>query len=643
MQYYKFPDYSPYGNSSDWARMWSFWDEAICSKGSMLSIQLSSPNPISGFELRLNQITIENGTIGAKSYNVYAGGPGGYTICPRLVSRGCVDYDGSPSALYGGYLIKKGQVKIIQYKNNKPSAFAVLAMDRSRAENSGDWTGSILFYAINATDDPESEQNYINQLDIEFKELGFMPTNTFVDTDTGLMYISYTPAPNSGNLNDKIVILDCSDLNNIQKVSEFNDSLTIKHIKQFTVDTSLSLIFCLTEEQSNTTRFHNKIAVLYHDNQISNAISKRSEYIAATTDSVNYNSIVVKDNYIYTTNINSFDYYVDTDIHRSNVGLHILKTNDNFVTISKVKSVPFGHYWNDIEIPLDKTDIGYKSRHQSMHYSITLHNDIIYVLNVGLKRLQCSNSLDPIYEIEPDQSSMIMYNIFNSENPSPIGSTTLHFDSNKSDMLTQPTFEDYEVVVLQEDNTTGNKYILERAISNAGGAVISKIINIDTSDVSLLQEINFQNDIAYDVDYINEDIIAIANGSVGVEVRYFNQNNNQYDILTTLRPQDQDTNTYDAIEKVIMYGDTTNMSLFCFGKLRIYNYRFDSANFNFVFKESYKLSDFGIANTVLQNRMASYVSSSETLGALNDLLYFYPKVSSTELSFNILPVSTKYE
>jgi len=328
MQYYKFPDYTISDRNKFFmgARfLGQHTDLDICEKGSNQLI-IADTHTLSRLRIRITKLNIDGEISDQELHNDRTNG---YRLVQNKYQIGCQEQDYH-------HVVSKNLVKIIQYNNNKPSALAVLAQDTT-AVVSGDLTGSVLFYSINGSED--SSESFINLLDFEYKEPDLIPSSMFMDTDSGLLYIAYRPISAIGD--NKIIILDCSDLENIRKIAEYiiDEPNRYNNIKQFVVDTASDLIFCLT---NNNYGNYDKINVLYHD-KVSAVITQRGSYTAPVADYVSYHSIAIKNNYIYTNNINSLDFNND-DANRSKVGLHILKTSDNFQTINYVKSVPIGYF-----------------------------------------------------------------------------------------------------------------------------------------------------------------------------------------------------------------------------------------------------------------------------------------------------------
>lgn len=596
MQYYKFPDYLYPDATKFINQATQYYDIDCCEKGSNTIITaLRLPGANGNLEVSLQKLISSNGELQVSTYATWSNNT--YDLIEKRK--------------------QKESLKIIKYDNNKPSAVALLAKKRTSPQEN-----VILFFAINIVDitsaDISSTDSYIRQIDFEFIEPNLTPSDISVDLEQNLLYISYR---------NKIVILDIADLTNINKITEYtiNDTDRLNDIKDFTVDYVNNLIVCLT---NNQYRYFDKINILYYD-PVNRVITLRGSYTAAANDHVNYNSVQIYGNYIYTNNINSLDIN-GIDSNRSKVGLYIFKTTDNFQTLINVKSIPFGYYWNDKDMPIDKADIGYKPRDQMMHYGIAkIKNQIMYVMTVALNNYTNSNTGLPDYSIN-NISSMLMYNISNPENFVVIGSNAIQFANSATSPYNNgilPSFEDYKVYVIEENTIDGEKIIVENGVNSRSSYGISKIHLINTENISLFQEISFDTGIPYDIDYYSEPgaqhgiLMAVANGTYGVQIRYYNTQTNQYDLLSQLRPINPATQSYDDIRKVIIYGTSIDkVGFFLFGHKNIYVYNFNNQSFAINPGAIYNMSLFGINDDIIKDIHATFVTNK---------LYFFVK---TELS-----------
>ena len=598
MQYYKFPDYRHLNDAKFLGRVGGskFNDFDVCAADSQQIISVHRENGANQpIVITLSQFIESNSN-------------GDMSIQELISSEVNLNYN----------LIaereKSHTVKIIKYLNGKPDTIAIVC------ENITD-QARIIFFSVNGSEN--AGDSYIRQIDFEFVETGSTPRHLFVDTSNDLLYISY---------NNKIVVLDISDTLNISKISEYiiDDQVRLNNITYFTVEPSTNLVYCIT---NNLYERSDKIIILYYDKN-TDSFTKRGEYVAPSADSVSYNTIAINGDYIYTNNINSLD-VSNTDSKRSTVGLHILKGSNNFQTVSKIKSIPAGYYWNDSLVPLNKADIGYKNREQTVHYSIAgIKGNIMYVLLVPLiNYVGDSGSVDRQCG---DISSMLMYDISDPENLSIVGSNCIEFYRRTiiSTAIGQPTFDDYKIYLLKENNENGEKIIIENGVGYVGAPAVSKIHLINTNAISLEQEITFSDNIPFDTDYYNEynsdnfdrhgNILAIANGLSGVHFRYRSPITNRYEELNTIRPADPTTGDYDDIQKVLIYAPTIDIiTAFCFGKKNIYAYKIDGASLAISTGRVYSMSSFEILGDVVENRFASIEGGD---------LYFFTSVEDPLVS-----------
>lgn len=586
MYYYKFPDYI-YGNTdaadTNFLKavrldLFKAFNIDVCKRGSKQII-------LSG---------IESGTDAIYIYQFDEDINGQMSVTPYA---NAVWRDAANAYVFD---VKK-PVRIIKYDNEKPSLIAQIAQKTS--------DNIVLLFSVRGSDDPNIP-SYVQQIDIELSEAGEIPSSMAVDETRNILFIVF---------GKKIVAIDISDESNIRKVAEyiFGDINRDNTINNIVLDTDNSIVICTT---ANADLLYDTVNVLYFD-RTNASFALRKTFTEANT--INYSSIYLHNDYLYATNDNSIDRQ-GGDTLRSAVGIHILKLSNNYQNIDKIKNIPFGHYWNNTEMPLQFADKGYLPKLQHKYKEIlTIQDNIAYVF---VPRTGAVTGAE-------HEDFLVMLDVSSPEQPTIVGTKSFYnFDVVK-----------YQVIILQENINQSIKYIVESNRTSGFGEqfLISKVRTIDPSRISLMQEISLPNYMPYDTDYFNTrmstvytnvfnpaTIIAIANGQDGIRTMYYDSQASEYKLLAQLRPQLISSSIYDDIYSVKIIGtNINNLRLIAIGKTNIYSYSYTGAGNTFSLLQTLPIAAYlGLPTDAdLETRFAHFSNETSLFGTTIGVITLYPE------------------
>lgn len=508
-------------------------------------------------------------------------------------------------------------IRIIKYENQKPSLVAQIAKKAS--------DNIVLFFSVRGSDDPNIP-SYVQQIDIELFEAGEVPSSMVVDQTRNILFIAF---------GKKIVAIDISDDSNIRKIAEyiFGDANRDNTVNNIVLDTDNSIVICTT---ANADLLYDTINVLYFD-LINESFALRKTFTEVNT--INYSSIYLHNNYLYATNANSIDRQ-GGDTLRAAVGIHILKLSNNYQNIDKINNVPFGHYWNNTEMPLQFADRGYLPKLQHKYKEIlTIDSNIAYVFVPKAGTAGTSSE---------HEDFLVMLSVSAPEQPTIVGTKSFYSTYDPPDEpLPQPIATaanvKYQVFILQEDVNNGIKYVIEsnRATGFGEQFLISKVRTIDPSRISLMQEISLPNYMPYDTDYFNTrmstvytnvfnpaTIIAIANGQDGIRTMYYDSQASEYKLLAQLRPQLISSSIYDDIYSVKIIGtNINNLRLIAIGKTNIYSYSYTGAGNTFSLLQTLPIAAYlGLPTDAdLETRFAHFSNETSLFGTAIGVITLYPE------------------
>lgn len=374
---------------------------------------------------------------------------------------------------------------------------------------------------------------------------------------------------------NSIVIYDL-DTDEHKITYSFSDPNRDNRINDLVIDEQQSRIICTTR---NTNKRYDTIHVLYYDrtNGIFSEIATFSE--GADSD---YNSLFLNNGYLYTNSINNID-SDGRDTLRSNLGLKILKitTAGGTTFLDLVNSIPFGEYWNDDQVPLDKTDFGFLPLNPTLHYKILdIDGSTMSVL--------CNRKREVRNQDEPEKSGhiekcfVILYDISDPVNIQRVGSHVKWSDYH--DFVDFFIFEkdtaslSAEKYFFESSGNTNN-YSKEDALVEAPLIFTSKAYLINTKNIELMQEILLDNLPHSNTTDVSGDVLFVANGDVGFKMFYLDKNLSkpQYKILYTVKPKSgtKEYPVYDVNYRFVGVNDMNNV-LVCGSKNEVFTFHYSA-------------------------------------------------------------------
>ena len=571
MKYYKFPDYTlEESKGSEWISLenlfrnnTAIFSSKLCEKGSNQLIVASQGRAEN--QIRMDAVSLDpeyyprssvfyndilrTGTAVVSLLQLDKLKSDESVLVAEWKSREIQTLD-DPEKFVSEYLQVSNKIFIIKYdSDNRPSVIAVpleTFEDIQDVKTNSRKKIILAFFKINHI------RSTIEKLDqeLEFKLNNeyYFPYNVIGDIDNNILFVSF---------DNNIFAYDMTDETDLSLLAEysFDDPNRDNRIGDMIYDNQNSIIICNTR---NNYLYYDLIAFLFYD-KVNNSFVFRNTFNRQPTN--DYNSLFLYQNKIFTVNVNGYD-LSGNDTLRSDVGLKILETTNNYQNVQVLNSIAFGSYWNDDEMRLADADMGYKLRDQKMHYKILdIRNDKMYVLC-------CTKG-----ENNVDGDDILIYDIENSPTIDTIGSTQIL----SSVLKRNPDF--MNLFLLDEDTVSGKKFIIGSSVTQLN---VSLAYWIDSENISLLQEIAL-DDIPYDTDiFIGEgsssdagSLLAVANGERGAKIFYFDSNRNKYSKLLDIRPKDEEDNYVD-IYSVDFYGLSINQCyLICGGNDHLFLYRYE--------------------------------------------------------------------
>ena len=559
-------------------------------------------------------------------------------------------------------------IEIVKYdSNNRPSVIAVTCFytnvigSTSEPERTVTIEGvesptSVKFYAIDwsggngiADTDDATTIPLINPLDIDVVETytyadtlySLEPSKIIPDTTNNLVYLVYNgDSPGADHLAStyessiipRIVVVDISDISNPLEVARY-DFDNIDPIRNTDYNSELSLLACCVRNNSNEN--FDTIKILYYDKS-SRSFAVRNTYTESAERDYSSLNFGPKNNttghqYLYASNINSLDGN-NADTNRQKVGVHILRSNDNFQTISNVKCYQLDSFWNDsADIPLSEADIGYIPQPQyaplfakyfGQNLLYVVYNKYINPKSAAFPE-RTSDTYKQAFKTRVERMNFsVLYDLASPESPIAIASHD-HDNIRYRDFLggstttrtSKPTESVYDIFLVTNDASNGEIELCEYRPDSLGGRdiralmLISRLQYTDRSNIALLDNFDYSEDVPFDIDYYSSifsetrsdnysqmhEFMAVANGKQGAKIYYWNAPSNGFKFLQTLQPSDPEATNieFEDIQKVLVFDGLANprVSLVLIGNKHIFNYSYASSNNSFDLQQTISIRE----------------------------------------------------